>query len=240
MPLTAQKVAAGSEEEKWNTLLFHGKNYVLSPDDFISYSTSIDESTLSTAVSIQALPPWISGLSSDLKNSSQYFHGMAAAEFDLLAKIGVRRYQTQELFNIYWPSQATGSRFLSYTAAAILARINAQADSGTMQVSQRPDMQLGRTLIDPMRWKSYYILGITNSWSPGSPHVTTLNVSYGHPMHKTLDTPWGAVFSEPEVFGLTTDSINKLVGISKNGLNNVQTTKKEKRNPNDLELAQVT
>jgi len=81
--------------------------------------------------------------------------------------------------------------------------MNAQADAGSFVLNHRPELQVGRIYINPLRMKSYLIMGIGNSWSPGGQHVTTLNVSYGHPMYKTLEVPWSAMYSEPRAFGFT-------------------------------------
>jgi hypothetical protein len=193
--------AAVSETTGWYTLNFHGINYVLSTDDFISCTTSIDESTLMNVASIDGLPAYLS-VGSDLLNSSTYFKGVATSNMDLLAKLGVRRLQVQNLYNIDLGNGKDSSKLLSYVSSFVLERHNAGWDSGTIQLSHRPDIQLGRTFLNPLRWKLYYITGISNSWSIGGRHTTTLTVSYGHPVHQTLEQPWTAVFAEPHLFNI--------------------------------------
>jgi len=185
----------------WNTVLFHGKNYILTHDDFISFNTSIDEAPLVTITATDAVFPYLEKSSDNLLFSTAAMHGVSVADFDTLAKLGVRRYQTQNIYNVRWPNNVVGARVLSYQSAAVRERVNSQADSGTIQLNHRPELQVGRTFINPLRMKSYMIMGITNSWSQGSIHSTTLNLSYGHPMHKTLEMPWTAIFAEPSAFG---------------------------------------
>ena len=184
---------------KWATLNFHGKNYVLSSDDFQSFTADRDEGGLVTEVVIDAGFKFLE-LSGDIPNSNTAMHAVAVSDFDKLAKLGVRRYQAQSLYNVIWPSAEAGSRVLSYQAAAVLERMNASADNGTMSLNQRPDLQLGRTMINPLRMKSHLIGGITNSWSPGGTHNTSLSLSYGHSVSKTLEVPWFSIFAEPTVF----------------------------------------
>lgn len=114
--------------------------------------------------------------------------------------MGVRRYQVLDLYTGLDPKGPIKSRFLSLQCGAILERANAQADAGSFQLQQRPDLQLGRTFINPLRWKSSLITGISNTWSPGGAHTTTLTCTYGHPVHKTLESPWAAVQAEPKLF----------------------------------------
>ena len=185
----------------WSTILFHGKNYVLASDDFISFSTTMDEAALTTLVTMNANYGYIESLPDNLRLSSPQLHGVATVDAELYAVLGVRRFQTQNLYNVSWPSPEQGARVLSYMSAAVLARMNAQADSGTMMLNHRPELQLGRTYMNPLRMKSYLIMGISNSWSPGSDHTTSLTISYGKPIHKALETPWTAIYSEPNVFG---------------------------------------
>lgn len=189
----------------WYTLRFHGINYMLSEDDFISFNTSIDESKLYTVFSSDVTFPYLESFDENIKFSSTSLHGVAVADYDALAKYGVRRYQTQTLYNVTWPkpSNIIGSRVMSYMASAIMDRVNSQADSGTIQMKHRPEMQMGRTFINQLRFKSYLIMGISNTWSPGGDHTTTLTASYGHPIHKALEMPWTAIFAEPTVFGFT-------------------------------------
>ena len=201
LPTEAVTLKDSDVDWKWSTLNFHGKNYVMSHDDFISFSTAVDESPLFTVSSMDSVYPFLEQLKDDIQKSRTTLHGVAVADYDMLAKLGVRRYQSQSLYNVSWPSDLVGTRVMSYQAAAILARINAQADSGNIQINHRPDLQVGRTYINPLRMKSYLIMGVANSWSPGGVHNTTLTVSYGHPIHKTLEVPWSAIFTEPEAFG---------------------------------------
>ena len=49
--------------------------------------------------------------------------------------------------------------------------------------------------------KSHIIMSIAQAWVPGGTHTTTLTVSFGHPLHKTMSVPWSAIFVQPEVFG---------------------------------------
>jgi len=206
----------------WTTLQYHGKNYVLSPDDFQSFSSSLNEAALVTVVVSDSMFEYIT-VATDVVNSSQAMHAVAVADYDKLAKLGVRRTQVQTLFNVTWPSRETGSKVLSYQAAAILERINALADTGTMTLNQRPDLQLGRTIINPIRMKSYIVEGITNSWTPGGSHLTTLKLEYGHPMHKTLEVPWLSLFTEPDLF-FGPDGINVLEKIQAKDANGMNKT----------------
>jgi LysM repeat protein len=186
--------------QKYTTLNFHGMNYILNPDDFVSFTSSFDEAALTTVVATDISYSYIDDPSSETKGASQSFHGVAVADYDYLSKLGVRRYQTQVLYNVFWPDANSASRVLSYQSAAVLERVNSMADSGSFTLLQRPELQLGRTYINPLRMKSYIITGITNSWRPGGPHTTTLSVTYGHPLHKTLEVPWLAIFMEPKKF----------------------------------------
>jgi hypothetical protein len=204
------------EDIRWYTILFHGKNYVASSDDLISFSTSIDESALVTVSTIRGVPPFLADLPDALISSTKQYEAVATSDITWLAKLGVRRYAVQNLYNVKWRDTEDANKVLSYMASVILERVNAEADSGTIQLSHRPDIQLGRTFINPLRWKSYLVMGVTNTWSPGSPHTTTLQVSYGHPIHKALDYPWSAIKVEPDVF-LRTEDINKTRSLDKNG-----------------------
>lgn len=186
---------------KWSTTLFHGKNYVLTNDDFVSFSTTIDEAALTTLVATDANYSYLDTVSEDLRLSSAQLHGVAIADKGKIATLGVRRFQTQNLYNVAWPKYEQGARVLSHMSAAVMARMNAQADSGTIMLNHRPELQLGRTYMNPLRMKSYLIMGINNSWSPGSDHTTSLTISYGKPLHQALETPWSAIYSEPKVFG---------------------------------------
>jgi hypothetical protein len=208
------------DEYSWYTLNFHGKNYMISHDDFISFNTSQDESKVFTVAATDTTYPYMEKVSDNLRFSTHSLYGVAVANYDSLAKYGVRRFQTQTLYNVIWPtpSHIIGSRVLSYQAKAILDRMNAQVDSGSIQVKHRPELQVGRTFINQLRMKSYLIMSTTNSWSPGGEHSTTLNVSYGHPVYKALEMPWTAIFSEPDVFGF------------KNGLASFTTIKNVREN----------
>lgn len=196
----------------WLALNFHGKNYVLSQDDFIGFTSQIAEAPLIT-VAATDMSGWayINGVPVELSKASSSLHGVAVADFDLLSKLGVKRYQTQSMYNVIWPSQATGSKVLSFQSAAMLERMNSLADSGTIQLNHRPELQLGRTIINPLRMKSYLITGITNTWSPGSMHTTTLTLTYGRPLHKTLETPWHAIFAEQSTFGFVKPDFSDVV-----------------------------
>lgn len=202
-PLQTTPLIEGIHEAyDWSTLFFHGSNYVLSSDDFVSFNTTIDEAPLYTIATMGQLPPYLANIDVNLQDSSTYYRGVGTVGFDMLAKLGVRRYQMQTIYNAKFPDKNnTADRVLSYQSAAILERVNSAADSGTCQLLQRPELQLGRTFILPTRMKSYVITGINNTWAPGSRHTTTLTLSYGHPIHKTLEVPWSAVFAEPHVFG---------------------------------------
>lgn len=195
---------------KWTTSLFHGKNYVLSPDDFVSFNLSLDEAALSTVVVTDSAYPLLEKINDAITKSTQALHGVAVSEYDTLAKLGVRRYQLQTLYNVTWPSKEAGSRVLSYQSAAVLDRLNAMADAGSLTLIQRPDLQLGRAFIIPIRMKSYMISGITNSWTAGGNHVTTLQLNYGRPLHKTLHVPWLAIFNQPDLF---LGGLNKLADV---------------------------
>ena len=194
--------------EKYTTLLFHGKNYLLSPDDFISFAWALDESALTTVVATDSNFAYLEGVSNDVRNATTSMHGVAVADYDMLAKLGVRRFQTQSLYNVMWPDVDAGPRVLSHMSACILERINSLADSGSFAMNQRPELQLGRTFINPLRMKSYLITGLTNAWSSGSPHTTNITATYGHPLHKTLEVPWLAIFMEPKVFFKDGDNTN--------------------------------
>lgn len=186
----------------WSTLLFHGKNYVMSNDDFITFSTAVDEAPLYTVAAMDAVFPMLEVPGEQLNNASPSLHGAAVADFDKLAKIGVRRFQTQSIYNVTWPNRLVGTRVLSHMAATVLERANAQADTGSLVLNHRPDLQLGRTYINLLRMKSYLILGITDSWTSGGAHSTTLTLGFGHPLHKTLAVPWSAIFAQPGAFGI--------------------------------------
>lgn len=183
-------------ERSWHTMLFHGIGYVQSSDDFISFSTSYDEATLYTVAGIRSVPQWLANLDKNLEQSVPAFYGVSTSDFELLSKLGVRRYQITNIYTENFAKPEKMAQFLSYQGAAILERVNAAADSGSIQLQQRPDLQLGRNFVLPLRWKSYLITGVSNTWSPGGQHVTTLNVTYGHPIHRTLESPWAAVRAE--------------------------------------------
>lgn len=188
-----------SEDYEWLSLYFHGKNYILSFDDFIGFTSTISEQPLITVATTEAAFAYIQA-NGQITNSLANLKGVAVASPDLLSKLGVRRYQAQCLYNVIWPSKEAGSRVLSFQSAALLDRVNNIADAGTIMLQHRPDLQLGRTFINPLRMKSYLITGITNSWSIGGNHSTTLTLTYGKPLHKTLETPWSAIYAEPNVF----------------------------------------
>jgi hypothetical protein len=133
-------------------------------------------------------------------NSSEWYTGASSAPVELLAKLGIRRFNIANLYNVDWGGVKIGSLILSYISSFILERQNAQWDSGVIQLMHRPEMQLNRTFVIPLRWKSYLITGISNSWSMGGKHSTTLTVSYGHPIHQTLEFPWTAIEAEKKVF----------------------------------------
>jgi hypothetical protein len=198
----------------WLALNFHGKNYVLSQDDFIGFTSQMAEAPLVT-VAATDMSGWafINGVPPELSKASPSLHGVAVANFDLLSKLGVKRYQTQSMYNVIWPSPQTGSKVLSFQSTAMLERMNSLADSGTIQLNHRPEIQLGRTIINPLRMKSYLIMGITNTWSPGAMHTTTLTVSYGRPLHKTLETPWHAIFAEQSTFGFVKPDFSDVVAV---------------------------
>ena len=185
---------------KYSTLWFHGKNYIPSSDDFVSINTAIDEGSLMTQASMTGDFAFLN-IDNKVKMSSLSLYGTAVSDFDTLAKLGVRSYQTQNIYNVVWPSREIGSRILSYLASSVLSRINSQADSGTAQVTHRPELQMGRTFIDPYRMKSYLITAISQSWAVGGTLTTTLNLSFGHPITQTLEQPWSAIEAEPELFG---------------------------------------
>ena len=197
----------------WSTLKFHGRNYVMTPDDYQSFTADIDEGALITVATTDSKFPYFE-VGDVIANSQISMHAVAVAEYDKLAKMGIRRFQAQALYNVAWPSKEAGARVLSYQAAAVLERMNAQAENGSVNLNQRPDIQLGRTFINPLRMKSYIIEGITNSWSPGGPHTTSLKLSYGHPVHKTLEVPWFSIFAEPQIF-FGSDGANILSVFSK-------------------------
>jgi len=221
-----KELGVNENDYDWLALNFHGKNYVLSQDDFIGFTSQNAEAPLVTVASTD-MSGWayINGVSANLSKSSSSLHGVAVADFDLLSKLGVKRYQAQSMYNVIWPSQEAGSRVLSFQSVAMLERINSLADLGTIQLNHRPELQLGRTIINPLRMKSYLITGITNSWSPGGMHTTTLTLTYGRPLHKTLETPWHAIFAERTLFGFLYPNFDDVVAVIDGKI--IDTTSKE-------------
>lgn len=216
---SAEKTTEGTLEHTYSTLNFHGINYVPSPDDDVGFDTSIDESTLITQSSIMADYSFL-GIDPEIKNTTLSLYGTAVESYDLLSKIGVRKYQSQNLYNVKWPNSIIGARVMSYMAAAVLSKINASADSGTAQFNHRPELQIGRTIIDPKRMKLYYITGVSQSWSQGSPIVTTLTLDFGHGIAQTLEQPWLSIAVEDAIFSASDLAQSK--AIDKNGVKRTQ------------------
>jgi len=204
---------------KYTTLKWHGKNYLLSADDFNSFNSAFDEAALTTVVTTNAELP-LGVAVNNIRPAGTAYTGVAVADFRHLAMLGIRRFQTQSLYNVQWPDSNAGSKVLSYQSAAILERVNSMADSGGFSMNQRPELQLGRTFINPLRMKSYLITSLTDSWSAGSPHTTVIAATYGHPLHKTLEVPWLAIKMEPKVFfekGEDTTIFSKITAIDADG-----------------------
>lgn len=214
IPKSSERTVQGKSYD-YSSLNFHGINYFPSADDSVSFDTSIDEATLVTQSSITADYSYMD-VDPNLKNSTFNLYGTAVESYDLLSKLGVRKYQSQNLYNVKWPNAVIGSRVMSYMAAAILNRVNASADSGTCQFNHRPELQIGRTIIDPYRLKIYYISGISQSWSQGSTIVTTPTLDFGHDISTTLEQAWLALVVEDNIFN--PEDLNNSVAVDKNGV----------------------
>jgi hypothetical protein len=90
--------------------------------------------------------------------------------------------------NIY--GMQNNKAFMDTFAQALQQQINGRAFGGTLDLSGRPDLDIGKNVYHIERQKLLYIMGISHTIRQGQDRSTTLQLAYGHDISREIVSPF--------------------------------------------------
>jgi hypothetical protein len=169
----------------------HGFNYVITDVGNRGWRLSSSEEGLVTAVSVPFGQQILQSLGAPNLDSTQATGRTPVDDtVDIVARFGLRRFEAQKMSvnNIY--NQQNNQAFMDTFAMALLQQINGRAFGGTLDLSGRPDLDLGKNVYHVERQKLLYVMGISHAIRQGQDRSTTLQVAYGHDISREIVSPF--------------------------------------------------
>jgi len=172
---------------------FHGFNYVITDLGLRKWSFMQSEEPIITIMRVPGgshlLSPSQVILNKNLTGRTDINKTAA-----LQRRFGARARTTQQIFipNLYG-SIGNARVLLDAFAFGLLQQVNGLGDGGTLNLSGRPDLELGHNVVAAERQKLYYITGADYTFSEGKDASSTLTLSYGHDFATEIPNPWSLV-----------------------------------------------
>lgn len=194
---TARSIAFDDRGRKYEDYLTpcHGLNYWVSSRDasFLDYKFSVDESEIA-ATQVRITQKYAMGAINPGEVVELYNNtgSSVLGNADLL-KYGLRKVEVQPFFVKTVLTEAVLNRY----ARAYQYMLNSRARSFTVNLQQRPDTQLNRTMVFSERGLVGLIMNITDSYSKAQGHTRMHSCRFARQAGERVPYPWGDVLSEP-------------------------------------------
>jgi hypothetical protein len=135
--------------------------YVIESNEVINYSASFSSEHICNYLQVKA--PQLQTMTNTIEIAGIH------VDWESMQRFGLR-------FQDSWVSYGNDSNSLSLIAAAEMARINAEANTGHVSIPLRPEMRLGYPIYLAHKDVYYYVSGITHSFTFGSSATTELSL----------------------------------------------------------------
>lgn len=171
---------------------YHGYNYVITDLGLRKWGLLMSEEPV---ISVMRVPGGTNLIGLDDVLQGGFSLGRTSLEktLALQRRFGIRARTTQQIFipDLY-SSFPDAKPLLDAFAEGLLQQVNGLRDSGSINLTIRPDLELGRNINLVERQKLYYIDTINTQWVIASDNVTALGLTHGHDWHEELPNPWAA------------------------------------------------
>lgn len=172
----------------------HGFNHVITDVCVRGWRLSSSEEGLVTTVSVpfgQDLIVLQNALETGLVT------GRVGIDFTkaLVARFGLRRFEAQKMnvSDIY--QKMSNPDFINAFAKALLIQINGRAFGGGLELSFRPDLDVGKNLFLIERQNLFYVVNVSHTVRQGQDASTALQLGYGHDISREIISPFVSVRS---------------------------------------------
>lgn len=170
----------------------HGFNYLISDLSLENWNLISTEENIVTNVRI---PSGFNLVQHDGVIKEGFLTGITrvADVAQLQRRFGLRTTELQQVILPQFMTNQTsqGRRgFQDILALAALTQLNGNAYTGTVNLSFRPDLELGKNTLLLERGKLFYIVGTTHTVAFGKSGGTQLHLGFGHDLGERLPNPW--------------------------------------------------
>lgn len=206
--------------ENYSDVPFHGRDYIIDDIGLKTRRYTSSEDGIVTYVTAHAVLQWMN-ITDEVMNvecfsGSTSYSGMEKLNPEIANQLikmnrrfGVRRHETQPLIT----GEISNKELLNRWALQQLVKINAGTLIGTVDMNQRPDIWIGKTVYLVEEQKLGYVIGTTNSFNRSSqqPHTTSLSLAYVHHPSQLIGIPWQLATDKEINFELPGEQENPLI-----------------------------
>jgi hypothetical protein len=180
---------------------WHGQNYIITNLGLRSWNFNLSEEPIVSVVrlpggaeliqDVGAIAPVLLVGNTHLQDNCGIPLGTVA---DIQRRFGIRVREAQQIFipGIFG-SDHNSKPLLDAMALAIMQQINATASTGTIQLSSRPDLDVGANVLAVERQRLLYVISWNYTITQGKDAVTQLSLSYGHDIGTSVPSPFLAL-----------------------------------------------
>jgi len=206
--------------ENYSNVPFHGRDYIIDDIGLKTRRYTYTEDGVVTHVTAHATIEWMN-ITDEIINAECFAGSTSYPEIAKLnreladqiirlnKRYGVRRHELNPMIT----GGISNKELLNRFALQQLVKINSGAVLGSIDMNQRPDICIGRTVFLVEDQKLAYVIGTTNTCNRSSqqPHGTTLSLAYIHHPSQLVGVPWQLATAQELSFELPGSKENPLI-----------------------------
>jgi hypothetical protein len=173
---------------------YHGYNYILTDVGVRSWRITSNDEVIMTDVEVPAGFQLNLAYSPTLTAIAMTGRTPLDEVRHLQARFGHRYVKTQQMvLPKEYNGEASIQELLNAFALAVLQQLNGKAVTGQIEMSCRPDLDVGLTVLLLERQHLFYVTGLEHTVRYGKDASTVLHLGYGHDIGTQIPNPWGSL-----------------------------------------------
>jgi len=206
--------------ENYSNVPFHGRDYIIDDIGLKTRRYTYGEDGMVTYVTAHAVLDWMNIAdeivnaecftgNTSFSNAANLNEEIAEQLIKMNKRFGVRRHEMSPMIT----GGTNNKELLNRFALQQLIKINSGSIVGTVDMNQRPDIWMGRTVYLVEEQKLAYVIGTTNTCnrSGQQPHGTCLTLAHVHHPSQLIGTPWRLATDKEINFELPSVQENPLI-----------------------------
>lgn len=174
---------------------YHGFNYILTDLGLRRWRFGMHEELVTTELVVPAGGQLLN-MNEQIQSNAFTGRTQLLDTKSLQGRFGHRAVQAQQIFlpNIYADvDKEENEGILNAFALALMQQLNGKSKNGNVELSSRPDLEIGNTLFVLERQRLYYITGYSYTFRFGEDATTSLTMAFGHDIGDQITSPFASI-----------------------------------------------